>query len=186
MKRYTIRDFDTQFPDEDTCLEYLKVARWPNGIECTRCHKITKHFRIRSKKAYSCEFCGVQVSPTADTIFHKSATPLRLWFYAIFLMASTRTGIPAKQLERELGVTYKTAWRMFSQIRKLMDENIDPLSGGVEVDATFVGGKAKNMHKIKREATIHGRGTTGKTAVFGMVVRWTPKTGQVVKLQSGS
>jgi len=170
MRRYTLKDFRTQFPDDDTCLEFIKDARWPNGIECSECNKVTKHFRIRSKKVYGCEFCGHQVSPTANTIFHKSATSLSSWFYAIFVMASTRTGISAKQLERELGVTYKTAWRMFSQIRKLMDENIDPLSGGVEVDATFVGGKAKNMHKAKRER-LGGRGTVGKTAVLGMVER---------------
>jgi len=72
---------------------------------------------VRSRKVYECDFCGYQISPTAGTILHKSPTPLTHWFYAMFLMASTRTGISAKQLERELGVTYKTAWRMFSQMR---------------------------------------------------------------------
>ncbi|MCI0794241.1 MAG: IS1595 family transposase, partial [Chloroflexi bacterium] len=99
-----------------------------------------------------------------------SSTPMRLWFYAMFLMASTRCGISAKQLERELGVTYKTAWRIFKQIRSMLTETITLEGAAVEVDATFVGGKAKNMHKAKREK-LGGRGTVGKTAVLGMVER---------------
>jgi transposase-like protein len=102
------------------------------------------------------------VAPTSGTIFHKSATPLRSWFHAIFLMASTKTGISAKQLQRELGVTYKTAWRMFKQIRKLMDESINPLTGRVEVDETYIGGK----HPGRR-----GRGASGKTVVMGLTER---------------
>jgi transposase-like protein/ribosomal protein L24E len=162
MKTYTIKDFDKQFPDEDTCLEYLKQARWSNGIYCEKCQKITTHYRIANRKVYSCNFCGSHVSPTAGTIFHKSDTPLRSWFHAIFLMASTKTGISAKQLERELGVTYKTAWRMFNQIRKLMDEGVNPLCGQVEVDETYIGG----VRRGKR-----GRGASGKTIVMGLVER---------------
>jgi transposase-like protein len=110
------------------------------------------------------------ISPMAGTIMEKSSTPLRLWFYGMFLMASTRCGISAKQLERELGVTYKTAWRIFKQIRSMLAENIMLEGSSVEVDATFVGGKAKNMHKAKREK-LGGRGPVGKTAVLGMVER---------------
>ena len=102
---------------------------------------ITKHFRIAGRKVYGCEFCGSHVSPTADTIFHKSSTSLRSWFHAMFLMASTRTGISAKQLEREIGVTYKTAWRMFTQIRKLMAQDDIVLFGEIEVDETHIGGR---------------------------------------------
>src|SRR5205085_5460610 len=86
-------------------------------------------------------------------------------------MASTRCGISAKQLERELGVTYKTAWRMFKQIRSMLNEGLDPLSGKVEVDETYVGGKAKNMHKDRREKVIQGRGAVGKVPVVGAVQR---------------
>ena len=99
-----------------------------------------------------------------------SSTPLRSWFYAMFLMASTRCGISAKQLERELGVTYKTAWRIFKQIRSMLAEDVTLEGSSVEIDATFFGGKAKNMHKAKREK-LGGRGTAGKTAVVGMVER---------------
>lgn len=162
MKTYTIKDFEKQFPNDDACLNFLKKARWPKGIYCQKCRKVTTHYRITGRKVYSCKFCGSHVSPTAGTIFHKSETPLRSWFHAIFLMASTKTGISAKQLQRELGVTYKTAWRMFKQIRKLMSENVNPLTGEVEVDETYFGGKRKGKR---------GRGASGKSVVMGMVER---------------
>ncbi|MFH1381486.1 MAG: IS1595 family transposase [Chloroflexota bacterium] len=162
MRTYTIKNFNEQFPTDDACLEFLKQARWPKGNFCDKCQKITPHYRIAGRKVYSCQFCGTQVSPTAGTIFHKSETPLRSWFHAIFLMASTKTGISAKQLERELGVTYKTAWRMFKEIRKLMSENVNPLTGEVEVDETYIGGKRQGKR---------GRGALGKTAVMGLTER---------------
>src|SRR5215213_3583192 len=171
MQKYTLLDFEKQFPNDDVCLEWLKNYLYPDGIFCVTCQKITNHYKVASRKSYSCQTCGNHVHPTADTIYHKSSTPLRLWFYAVYLMASTRCGISAKQLERELGVTYKTAWRMFKQIRSMLSEDCDPLSGKVEVDETYVGGKAKNMHKEVRERRIQGRGSVGKVPVVGAVQR---------------
>jgi len=162
MKTYTIKDFDKQFPNNDTCLEFLFNARYPDGAFCPKCQKITPHYRIADRKVFSCQFCGSHISPTANTIFHKSDTPLLSWFHAMFLMSSTKTGISAKQLQRELGVTYKTAWRMFKEVRKLMTDNVNPLSGQVEVDETYVGGKSHGTR---------GRGASGKTIVMGMVER---------------
>jgi transposase len=162
MKTYTIKDFDKQFPNDAACLEFLFKARFPQGVFCEKCQKVTNQYRIADRKVYSCEFCGTQISPTAGTIFHKSPTPLRSWFHAIFLMASTKTGISAKQLERELGVTYKTAWRMFKEIRKLMSESVNPLTGQVEVDETYIGGKRQGRR---------GCGASGKTIVMGMTER---------------
>jgi len=159
------------FPDDDACLEWLKNYLYPDGIHCDKCQRITKHHKVTNRRSYSCDYCGHHVHPTAGTIYHKSPTPLRTWFYAVFKMASTRCGISAKQIQRETGVTYKTAWRMFKQIRSMLDENIESLSGTVECDETFVGGKAKNMHKSKREAKIKGRGGVGKTVVVGAVER---------------
>lgn len=160
VKTYTIKDFEKQFPTDDTCLDFLKDIQWPKGVFCDNCGKITPHYRISNRKSYCCEFCGHTISPTAGTIFHKSDTPLKSWFHAIFLMSSTKTGISAKQLQRELGVTYKTAWRMFTQILKLMSEDVNPLSGMVEVDETYIGGK-----RIGKR----GRGASGKSIVMGMV-----------------
>ncbi|MDP9317388.1 MAG: IS1595 family transposase [Chloroflexota bacterium] len=171
MQKYTITDFKKDFPDDKACLEWLKNNRWPNDIPCWKCMEVTPHHLMEKRRSYSCQNCGNHVHPTADTIFHKSPTSLVLWFYAIYLMASTRCGISAKQVERELGVTYKTAWRMCHLIRQRLDEGGDPLSGNVEADESYFGGKAENMHKDKRQAKIKGRGTSGKTAVFGMVER---------------
>lgn len=179
MEKYTLKDFNRDFPTDDACLEHIKNARWPDGIHCAKCDAITSHHRIEGRKVYSCSGCGSHVSPTAGTIFHKSSTPLRTWFYAIFLMASTRTGISAKQLERETGVTYKTAWRMFKQVRELMaQEDGLQLFGDVEIDETYIGGKEANKHESKKRHA--GRGPVGKTTVVGIVERDGPA---VVKVQ---
>ena len=162
MRKYTKTMFDREFPTDASCLDFLFKARWPKGVECKKCGKVTKHFRINGRKVYGCEFCGNHVSPTAKTIFHKSATSLRDWFYAIFLMAQTRTGIAAMQLERELGVNHRTALRMFRQIRGLMGNGNATLFGAVEADETYIGGKRPGKP---------GRGAAGKTIVFGMVER---------------
>jgi transposase-like protein len=169
MNRYTTKDFEKEFPTDDTCLEWVKNHRFPQGITCSICNKITKHHKVNGRSCYECDNCGHQVFPIAGTIFHKSATPLRIWFQVIYRMSATRCGISAKQIQRETGVTYKTAWRMFKQIRSLLGEN-KQLSGEVELDETYVGGKAINMHASKR-AKLSGRGTADKTPVFGAVER---------------
>jgi len=166
MQRYTIEDFHRDYPDENACLERLRSRRYPDGSTCEKCGKATKYHRDAGRKSYSCQWCGHHIHPTAGTIFHKSATPLRLWFYAVFLMAQTRCGISAKQLERELGVTYKTAWRMFNKIRSMLQDNSDePLSGTVEMDETYVGGRRRGTKRGRPGKDSH------KTPVFGMAER---------------
>jgi transposase len=135
---------------------------YPNGVHCESCGKVTTHYKVKGRKSYSCSQCGHHVHPRAGTIYHKSSTPLTLWFYAIYLMSSSRCGISAKRLERETGVTYKTAWRMFQQISSMLQEDQAPLSGEVEVDETYVGGKRKGKR---------GRGAAGKTIAIGAVER---------------
>lgn len=167
-QRYTRRDFQAEFPDDDACLEWLKNRLYPDGIHCVKCQRVTRHHRVASRKSYSCQHCGHHVHPTSGTIFHKSSTSLQDWFYAIFLMSQTRCGISAKQLQREIGVTYKTAWRMFNQIRSLMAEDDDnpSLGGQVEADETYVGGKPRASVKLT-QAQHWAR----KTVVFGAVER---------------
>jgi transposase len=172
MQRYPLKAFQKQFPDDAACLEWLKNRLYPDGIFCKNCEQITKHYRVVSRPSYCCEHCGNHVHPTADTIFHKSPTPLTTWFYAMYLMSATRCGISAKQIERETGVTYKTAWRMFKQIRSMLDdEKAAPLGGksgpGVEMDEMYFGGRRKGT--VGRP--LGGDMKDKKTTVVGMVER---------------
>lgn len=163
-------DLQRDFPNDDACLEWLKEYLYPEGIYCVIEKKITPHHRMKKRKSYSCELCGHHVHPTADTIFHKSSTPLTLWFYAIYLMSATRAGISAKQLERELGVTYKTAWRMFHQIRKMMaDDENDMLGGDVEVDETYIQPNPQKNTRVK--AKQPNKRYYDSEIIFGMVER---------------
>jgi transposase len=164
--RYTIQHFNAQFPDNDACLDWIKAERWPSGlIHCEKCDKDRKHHRVTGRPAYACDYCGSMVSPMAGTIFEKSSTSLRTWFYAMYLMSATRCGISAKQIQRETGVTYKTAWRMFKQIRTLMSEDITLEGEAVEIDEMYHGGTRK---------CGSGRylmGDKAKVPVLGMVER---------------
>lgn len=143
------------YPDDATCLERLWRERHaPDGHTafCPKCGRERRFHRVRSRPSYSCDSCGKHLHPTKGTIFEKSSTSLHLWFYAMYLMTSTRCGVSAKALERELGVTYKTAWRMFNKIRvQLMADDGEPLSGDVEVDETSVEGKPRK-HMNRQQA----------------------------------
>ncbi len=171
MERYAIRQFNEDFPTEDACLEYVArvvYATWPD-VHCRKCDAVQMHHRIAKRKVYSCQKCGAHISPLAGTIFEKSRTPLKSWFYAIYLMSTTRMGISAKQLERELGVGYKTAWRMFKQIRALMDEPTGPLSGTVEIDETYEGGRPR--YKRGKRGSRRRENATAQRPIVGMVER---------------
>jgi transposase-like protein len=167
-KRLTVLDFFKKYPDEDTCLEHIMEVRYGKHSECPKCHKATTFYRIKKRPAYACEFCGHHISPMAGTPFENTRTPLQMWFYAIYLFTTTKHGVPAKELQRQLGVTYKTAWRMGHEIRKYMAEvgGDDGLGGHVEADETYVGGKPRY-----RGASRGGRSADGKTIIFGMVER---------------
>lgn len=168
---YTFYEFDKDFPDDAACLDWLVGFLYPDGIHCPKCQKVTTHYRVKARTSYSCQFCGHHEYPMRGTIFEGSATSLRLWFHAIFLMSSTRCGISAKQLERELGVTYKTAWRMFNKIRSLLEQDSSEMfSGTVEADEAYVGGRDHWKHG-KRGKVGRPRVGYGKSAVFGMAQR---------------
>jgi transposase-like protein len=143
--------------------------RFPEGMakcDSEQCEgAIRKHHRVTGRTAFACDYCGTHLYPLAGTIFEKSTTPLSLWFYAMYLMGSTRCGVSAKQIQRETGVTYKTAWRMFRQIRTLMAEDIRLEGSSVEMDETYVGGVRKyGSGRLMR-------GDKKKMPVFGMAER---------------
>jgi len=180
-------EFTRDFPDDETCLRWLWTTRYAlDGTHafCPRCDQERAFQRYETKQqrqSWTCTACSLHIHPTAGTIFHKSSTALHLWFYAMYLMTSTRCGISAKQLERELGVTYKTAWRMFTLIRnELMTDENAPLSGVVEMDETYVGGKprladkaqwAQMEHSHERRQAAQKWSDQKKAKVFGMVER---------------
>ena len=164
-KPLTVTDFFAIFPTHDACLNHLMDVRYGAEVTCPKCAKDGKFHRVKARQVYECAWCGHQISPMAGTPFERSRTPLQKWFYAIYLFTTTRHGVAAKELQRQLGVTYKTAWRMGHQIRKHM-ARVDgewPLDGDIEADETYVGGK--------RSGGKRGRGAPNKTVVFGMAER---------------
>jgi transposase len=169
----SVVEFWREYPDDTACLDKLWRERYaPDGhhAHCPVCERERKFHRTKSRASYTCDSCGKHLHPMKGTIFEKSTTSLQLWFYAMFLMASTRCGISAKQLERELGVTYKTAWRMFNKIRNelMNDEGEEQLSGDVEVDETAWGGKPRRKLESKAEIAAFRE---NKTTILGMVER---------------
>lgn len=163
---YSIVQFNQEFSSEDVCLDTIFNYRYGDLKVCPKCHQETKFYRLKSvnRKAYSCLKCRHQLHPLAKTIFHKSDTPLTKWFFAMYLMSNGKNGTSALELSRHLNVTYKCAHRIAKKIRLLMTSGDFKLTGTVEVDETYVGGKSINSRTKKR--------TIGdKQVVFGMVER---------------
>lgn len=161
--KFSLRSFKYSYSTHNKCLEAIKKLRFPNPYTCPSCNTVQKFYPVTGRTAYACNSCGHHIYPLAGTIFEKSTTPLDLWFFAMYLMVQTRSGTSAMQLQRMLGVTYKTAWRMFKQIRMLMAQNPTLLDGTVEIDETFIGGKGKN-----RRYEWHGN-EKPKEVVMGIV-----------------
>ena len=168
MAGYTFKEFQTDFPDDSACLEAVMKSQFGDTrLDCPGCGVNAQFHAMTKRRAYACQECGHHIYPCAGTIFHKSRTPLTNWFFAMYLMTSTRHGVAAKELERQIGCTYKTAWRMAHELRKLMAQadtsGKGPLNGHVEIDETFIGGRKHGQgHKAGRE---------NKTVVFGMLER---------------
>src|SRR5260370_4785759 len=147
----TLLDVHEMFSSDEKCRELLKRLRWPHGPECPRCHE--KVIALETKKdLLYCKDCDYQFTPTAGTIFHDSHLPLLKWFVATYLMCESKKGISALQIKRMLSIgSYRTAWYLCHRIRAAMKLSDAPmLDGTIEIDETFVGGKAKNMHKADR------------------------------------
>lgn len=166
-KTPTLRQFQKRFPTEEACLDHLFQVRYGTDFVCPKCSRPAKYSRVKARRSYQCNWCAHQVYPTANTPFDRTRTSLQDWFYVMFLFCTSRHGVAAKEVERQIGVTYKTAWRMCHEIRKYMGQ-VDgdaPLGGFgtvVEVDETWIGGEVQGK----------GMGYKGnKTAVVGLVQR---------------
>ncbi|MBI3702536.1 MAG: IS1595 family transposase [Rhizobiales bacterium] len=162
LGKLTVREFFARFPDEEACLTHIMEVRYGLRHECKSCGKYRTFHKVKGRPAFNCAECRTQVHPCAGTIFQDSRTPLQVWFYAIYLFVTTRHGVSGKELERTLGVTYKTAWRMGQQIRLLMAaaDGLATLKGHVELDEAFIGGYRPG-----------GYGAIGKTIVMGLKER---------------
>ena len=160
-EKYTLKQHNAAFPDDAAVLADIFRKRYPDGLTCEKCGRVDMFSPVAGRRAYACP-CGFQVYPTAGSIFHKSPTPLTTWYLAIYYITASKNGVAALELQRHIGVTYKCAWRMMHQIRKLMGEELPPMKGTVEMDETYIGGKRPGKR---------GRGAAGKAIVVGTVER---------------
>ncbi|MCA1244586.1 IS1595 family transposase [Stappia stellulata] len=161
---FSVRDFFARFPDDEACLTHIMEVRFGMKHVCRKCGVDSTFHRMTERRAFACAACGDHVYPTAGTVFEDTRTPLQIWFYAIYLLVTTRHGVSGKELQRQLGVTYKTAWRIGMKIRELIGsvDSFEMLTGHVEMDEAYVGGRRPGKR---------GRGAEGKTIVMGMKER---------------
>ncbi len=168
QKAPTLRQFQTRFPTEEACLDHLFQVRYGTDFNCPKCDRPAKYSRVKARRSYQCNWCANQLYPTAGTPFDRTRTSLRDWFFVMFQFCASRNGVAAKEVQRQIGVTYKTAWRMCHEIRKYMGE-VDgnaPLGGHgkhVEIDETLIGGRVTGQKS--------GPHLENKTVVLGMVER---------------
>ena len=167
-KAPTVQEFFNKFPTDEACLEHLMMLRFGNPVYCPKCGAEGQFAKLKKLPAYACPTCGHHIHPMVGTPFERSRTSLQKWFYAMYLFTTTRNGVAAKELQRQLGVTYKTAWRMGHEIRKYMAQvdGDDGLSGHIEADEAYIGGRRRGAKQ-----GFTGRAAKGKTIVFGMVER---------------
>jgi len=164
VQALSVREFFASFSSDAACLDHVMEVRYGMRHPCAKCLNLSTFHRLAGRPAYSCAHCGHHVYPCAGTIFQDTRTPLQMWFYAIYLFIATRHGVSGNELQRTLGVTYKTAWRIGDQIRKLMEkaDGEGMLRGHVELDKAYVGGRRPGKR---------GRGAAGKTIVMGLEER---------------
>ena len=161
------------FADEDVALAFVANLRWPEGNqECPGCGSVDEHYFLKTRRLWKCRNCKKQFSVKVGTIFEGSPIPLAKWMPSMWMLVNCKNGISSYELARAIGVTQKTAWFMLHRIRLAMQTNsFDKFDGDVEVDETFIGGRARFMHHSKRERMIKGRGPIGKAAVMGLLER---------------
>jgi predicted RNA-binding Zn-ribbon protein involved in translation (DUF1610 family)/transposase-like protein len=172
--KYTFKQFQAEYPDDSTCLDaIMKVQYGGTHFLCPGCGCEANFYQMSKRRAYACQECGHHIYPCVGTIFEKSRTKLTHWFFAMYLMTSTRHGCAAKELQRQLGVTYKCAWRIAHELRKLMAaaDYQGPLSGHVEIDETYMGGAPRKPSNAERRDKQPKKPRGKKAIVMGMVER---------------
>lgn len=185
MKHLSLKTFLRKYRTDEDCLEEIKNFVHPDGITCPKCKKVTNFYKINNRMSYSCGICRTQVYPLAGTIFQKTTTPLRLWFYVMWVMIKTRSGVSARTIMRETGVTYKCAFRMYHQIRKLMSDDGDPMKGILEADETHIKGNPKNKKYIPDFNAKQGEILMGILQRGGKIhLRHIPNTGKWTMLKN--
>lgn len=159
------------FADEDKATEYAAGIRWPEGVTCPACGGTTVGY-IKTRRKWQCKGCKKQFSVKTGTIMEDSPIPTGKWLVVMWLECNAKNSISSYEIHRSIGVTQKSAWFMLHRVRTAMNAGtLEKLAGTVEADETFVGGKAKNMHRAKRERLIKGRGAVGKAVVMGLLER---------------
>lgn len=170
-KTYTINNFKTDYPTDEACLNKIFMLRTESLKRCPKCGKEVTFQKVKDRRCYYCPKCYYQYYPTKGTIFEKTTTPLTYWFYSIFLFTTSKNGLSACELQRQIGVTYKTAFRMLHQIRTLLSDDSELFNGIIELDESYIGGKNKNRHKDKRVKNSQGRSYKDKIPIFGILQR---------------
>lgn len=168
----TLQEAMQYFADPQRCLDFTVALRWPHGPVCPRCNSVEHRF-MKTRAIWECKSCKKQYSVKVGTIFEDSAVKLDKWLCAIWMIVNAKNGVSSYEIHRALGVTQKTAWFMMHRIRLALHHgSIDrKLMGEVEVDETYIGGKARNMHKDKQEKVLKNEGSFRKAVVIGMLER---------------
>ena len=193
----TLREAVIYFADEDRAHEFFVAMRWPDGVTCAHCNsanvgklvvttvkgKDGKPDKVR--RVWNCKACKKQFTAKVGSIFHDSALPLAKWLPALWLVVNAKNGVSSCELARSLGVTQKTAWHMGHRIRTSIQRGggIVNLNGVVEVDETWIGGSARNMHKAKKAKVMKGVQNTALTPVMGLLERGTRDKASRIRLQ---
>ncbi len=171
------------FADPDVCLSFVANLRWPHGPVCPQCGGVEPLF-LKTRRLWKCRACKKQFSVKVGTVFEDSPISLDKWLPALWMVVNCKNGVSSYEMARSLGVTQKTAWFMAHRIRLAMQTGtFKKLSGEVEIDETFIGGRARFMHKDKRAKKIKGTGSLGKAAVMGLLERHGPDGHSVVKVK---